>query len=138
LLLIVGLVALTYGEVLLVTDAAMLDTRAEEFILTARAKGLPERAVRDRHSARVALLPVLSRLVVGIPYFFTGLVILEFIFEVQGGLGNLLFDAINNQDTPLIVGAMAVVGVITLLLRLALEIAIAVLDPRIRLVGERV
>jgi peptide/nickel transport system permease protein len=81
---------------------------------------------------------VLSRLVVGIPYFFTGLVILEFIFEVQGGLGNLLFDAINNQDTPLIVGAMAVVGVITLLLRLALEIAIAVLDPRIRLVGERV
>jgi len=138
LLLIAGLVALTYGEVLLVTDAAMLDTRGEDFILTARAKGLTEREVRDRHSARVALLPVLTRLVVGIPYFFTGLVILEFIFEVQGGLGNLLFEAINNQDTPLIVGAMAVVGVITLLLRLALEIAIAVLDPRIRLVGEKV
>lgn len=137
-LLIAGLVALTYGEVLLVTDAAMIDTRDEDFILTARAKGLPERTVRDRHSARASLLPVLSRLVVGIPYFFTGLVILEFMFQVEGGLGNLIFQAINNQDTPLIVGAMAVVGVITLLLRLTLEIAIAALDPRVRLVGEQV
>jgi peptide/nickel transport system permease protein len=132
-ILIGGLVLLTYGEILLVTEAAMFDTRDEDFVLTARAKGLSERTIRDRHSARAALLPVLSRLVVSVPYFLTGLVILEFMFGVQGGLGNLIFRAINLQDTPLIVGAMAIVGVMTLMLRLALEVAIAVLDPRVRL-----
>ena len=134
-ILIGALVVLSYGEILLVTEAAMFDTRDEDFILTARAKGLPERAVRDRHSARAALLPVLSRLVVSLPYFFTGLVILEYVFEVEGGLGNLIFRAINTQDTPLIVGSMAIVGVITLVLRLALEVSIAALDPRVRLTG---
>ena len=132
-ILIGGLVLLTYGEILLVTEAAMFDTRDEDFILTARAKGLTERAIRDRHSARAALLPVLSRLVVSVPYFLTGLVILEYVFAVQGGLGNLIFFAINVQDTPLIVGAMLIVGVVTLVLRLALEVAIAALDPRVRL-----
>ncbi|MBT8164707.1 MAG: ABC transporter permease [Acidimicrobiia bacterium] len=132
-ILIGGLVLLTYGEILLVTEAAMFDTRDEDFILTARAKGLTERAIRDRHSARAALLPVLSRLVVSVPYFLTGLVILEYVFAVQGGLGNLIFFAINVQDTPLIVGAMVIVGVVTLVLRLALEVAIAALDPRVRL-----
>ncbi|MCP4248917.1 MAG: ABC transporter permease subunit, partial [bacterium] len=97
------------------------------------ANGLSERAIRDRHSARTALLPVLSRLVVSVPYFLTGLVILEFMFEVQGGLGNLIFRAINLQDTPLIVGSMLIVGVMTLVLRLFLEVAIAALDPRVRL-----
>jgi peptide/nickel transport system permease protein len=135
-ILIGGLVVLSYGEILLVTDAAMVDIRAEDFILTARAKGLPERAVRDRHSARAAVLPVLSRLVVSLPYFFTGLVILEFMFEVPGGMGNLIFQAINRQDTPLIVGAMAMVGLVTLALRLILEVSIAALDPRIRLTGQ--
>jgi len=135
-ILIGGLVLLTYGEILLVTEAAMFDTRDEDFILTARAKGLTERAIRDRHSARAALLPVLSRLVVSVPYFLTGLVILEYVFEVQGGLGNLIFYAINLQDTPLIVGAMVIVGVMTLVLRLVLEAAIAALDPRVRLTGE--
>lgn len=132
-ILIGGLVLLTYGEILLVAEAAMFDTRTEDFVLTARAKGLPERTVRDRHSARAALLPVLSRLTVSLPYFLTGLVILEFMFEVEGGLGNLIFRAVTTQDTPLVVGAMAIVGAITLVLRLALEITIAALDPRIRL-----
>jgi peptide/nickel transport system permease protein len=134
-ILTAGLVLLSYGEILLVTEAAMFDTRDEDFVLTARAKGLPEGRIRDRHAARAALLPVLSRLVVSLPYFLTGLVILEFVFEVEGGLGNLIFRAINTQDTPLIVGAMAIVGAITLILRLALDVAIAALDPRVRLIG---
>lgn len=134
-LLIVALVAVTYGEILLVTDASMVDTRSEDFILTARAKGLPEHRVRDHHSARAAILPIISRLVVSIPYFFTGLVILEFVFEVEGGMGNLLFNAVQDQDTPMIVGGFAVIGAAVLVLRLVLESAIAVLDPRVRLPG---
>ena len=135
LLLIVALVAVSFGEVLLVTDAAMVDSRSEDFVLTARAKGVPEHTVRDRHSARAALLPIISRLVVSIPYVFTGLVILEFVFDVQGGMGYLIFNAVQDQDTPMVVGAFAVLGVMTLLLRLALEVTIAALDPRVRLPG---
>lgn len=149
-LLIAAVVILTFGEVLLITKAAMDDVMLEDYVMVARAKGLSERQVRDRHAARAALLPVLSRFTVAIPYFLTGLVILEVVFggsqEVGGlaitgtlmrfsapaGLGTLLFDALADQDTILLVGALLVVGVLTLLLRIVLDVAHAALDPRIR------
>ena len=65
---------------------------------------------------------MLSRLVVSIPYFLTGLAILESVFNVPGGLGNLVFSAIRNQDTPVVVGAMVVVGGVSLLARLVMVI----------------
>jgi peptide/nickel transport system permease protein len=152
-LLIVAVVILTFGEVLLVTKAAMDDVLMEDYVMVARAKGLPERQVRDRHAARTALLPVLSRFTVAIPYFLTGLVILEVVFggsqQVGGipitgtlmrfsapaGLGTLLFDALADQDTIMLVGALVVVGVLTLVLRIVLDVMHAALDPRIRLNG---
>lgn len=152
-LLITGVVLLTFGEVLLVTRAAMDDVMLEDYVMVARAKGLPERQVRDKHAARTALLPVLSRLTVLVPYFLTGLVILEVVFAgsnegaglpITGvlqrvtapvGLGTVLFEAVTDQDTPLIVGSFLVVGVLTLLLRIALDVAHAALDPRIRFGG---
>ncbi|HSQ37918.1 MAG TPA: ABC transporter permease [Acidimicrobiia bacterium] len=132
LLLIVGVVLLFYGEIQLVTEAAMEDVVNADFVTTARAKGLAERHIRDRHAARAALLPVLSRLVVSIPYFLSGLAILEKVFDVPGGLGNLIFDAIRNQDTAVVVGALVVVGVLSLAARLVMDVLYAVLDPRIR------
>jgi peptide/nickel transport system permease protein len=145
-LLLTGVVILTFGDVLLVTCAAMDDVMLEDYVMVARAKGLPEKAVRDKHAARTAILPVLSRFTVSIPYFLTGLVILEAVFSgtgvagigalqrVQGpqGLGSLLFEAVADQDTPMIIGSLLVVGVLTLLLRIALDIVHAYLDPRIR------
>lgn len=145
-LLILGILVLTFGDVLLITRAAMDDVMLEDYVMVARAKGLPERRVRDRHAARVALLPVLSRFTVSVPYFLTGLVILEAVFAGAGiagtvpflqrfegprGLGAVLFDAVRLQDTPMIVGGLLVVGVLTLLLRTALDVAHAALDPRI-------
>lgn len=145
-LLILGILVLTFGDVLLVTRAAMDDVMLEDYVMVARAKGLPERAVRDRHASRVALLPVLSRFTVSVPYFLTGLVILEAVFAGAGiagavpflqrfeglrGLGAVLFDAVRLQDTPMIVGGLLVVGAITLVLRVALDVAHAALDPRI-------
>lgn len=132
LLLIAGVVLLFYGEIQLVTEAAMEDAVRADFVTTARAKGLPERRIRDRHAARAAILPVLSRLVVSIPYFLSGLVILELVFNVPGGLGNLIFRAVRNQDTAVVVGALVVVGVLSLLARLVVDVLHAVLDPRIR------
>jgi peptide/nickel transport system permease protein len=132
LLLIVGVVLLFYGEIQLVTEAAMEDAVSADFVTTARAKGLSERQVRDRHAARAAVLPVLSRLVVSIPYFLSGLAILETVFRVPGGLGALIFSAIRNQDTAVVVGALVVVGVLSLGARLVVDVLHAVLDPRIR------
>lgn len=150
-LLLAGVVLLTFGDVLLVTRAAMDDVLLEDYIMVARAKGLPEHQVRDRHAARTARLPVLSRFTVSIPYFLTGLVILEAVFGGVGagsgfvgitrqifgppGMGVLIFDAVRTQDTPLIVGAMVMVGAMTLLVRIGLDIAHAAFDPRIRFDG---
>lgn len=144
--LIVGVVILTFGEVILVTRAAMEDSLHEDYVMVARAKGLPDRRVRDHHAARTALLPVLSRFVVSVPYFFTGLVILESVFAGTGsgaigyrpghGMGSLLFDAVRLQDTAVVIGGLLVVGVITLLLRIALDVTHAALDPRIHFGGE--
>jgi peptide/nickel transport system permease protein len=131
-LLALGVVLLFYGEMQLVSEAAMEDAVDEDYVLTARAKGLADARVRDRHAARAALLPVLSRLVVSLPYFLTGLAILESVFEVPGGLGNLVFYSIRNQDTPVVVGAMAVIGALALAARLLMDVLHAVLDPRIR------
>ena len=145
-LLIMGVLILTFGDVLLITRAAMDDVMLEDYVMVARAKGLPERRVRDRHAARVALLPVLSRFTVSVPYFLTGLVILEAVFDGAGiagtvpflqrfegprGLGAVLFDAVRLQDTPMIVGGLLVVGVLTLILRTVLDVSHAALDPRI-------
>jgi peptide/nickel transport system permease protein len=134
-LITVALAILTFGEIVLITRATMDDAIAEDFVMVARAKGLPERRVRDHHAARAALLPTLSRFVVAIPYLLTGLVILESIFRV-GGMGTLIFDALRLQDTPLVAGALLVVGVMTVVLRVLLDIAHATLDPRIRIAEE--
>jgi peptide/nickel transport system permease protein len=148
LLLVAGVLLLTFGDVLLVTRAAMDDVMLEDYIMMARAKGLPEDRVRDVHASRPAMLPVLTRFTVSIPYFLTGLVILEAVFagvgatsgflsileRIQGqpGLGTLIFNAVRVQDTAVIVGSLVVVGLITLVIRTALDVAHAVLDPRIR------
>ena len=144
-LLLVGVVLLTFGDVMLVTRAAMEDSMLEDYVMVARAKGLPEKEVRDRHAARTALLPVLSRFAVSVPYFLTGLIILEEVFAGAGasvgvlfrvrapeGLGVLLFDAVRTQDQYLIVGAMLAIGALTLFLRIVLDVLHAALDPRIK------
>lgn len=149
-LLIIAVVFLTFGEVLLVTKASMDDVMMEDYVMVARAKGMPERQVRDHHAARTALLPVLSRFTVAIPYFLTGLVILEVVFGGRGGLpiigttmrfapptglGTLLFGSLSSQDNQMLVGALLIVGVVTLVLRIVLDVVHAALDPRIRFNG---
>lgn len=124
-------VLLAFGDTMLVMQTSMADTRHEMYIQTARAKGLQEKAVRDRHAARNALLPVLSRFVINLPYLLTSIVIIEFATGWPG-VGTLLFAAINNQDTYVYMGIMVVVGLIALVARLLLDAAHMLLDPRIR------
>ncbi len=119
------------GDAFLITHTSMLETQYEAFITTARAKGLPERLVQSRHAARHALLPVLSRLVINLPFIVTGLVIVERATRWHG-LGQMLFNAIEQQDTYVYMGIMALMGAVTLAARLALDGVYAALDPRVR------
>lgn len=128
---------LFFGEVVILTQAAMTAARREDYVLTARAKGLPDHEVRDHHAARLALLPVLSRFVVSLPYFLTGMVIIERAIGYPG-LGSVLFEALDAEDIYVVMGALLVIGLITVVARLALDVIIAVLDPRIRFGSARV
>ena len=122
---------LSFGEVMLVMRSTMADTLHEEYVKAARAKGLPPRTVRDRHAARTALLPVLSRSVTSIPYLLTGMAMIEEAVAWPG-IGTTLFDAFAAENMPVAIGALLVIGVISLGTRLLLDVLTGLLDPRIR------
>lgn len=132
---ILAFLLLSYGEFMLVMQSSMASVIHDDYILVARAKGISDRQVRDRHAARNALLPLLSRFAVSLPYLLTGLVIIE---RAVGwpGLGSFLFRAIDAQDMPVVLDTLVVIGVITLVVRLLMEVLTAVLDPRIRIQRE--
>lgn len=130
-LLIITYVLLSLGEVMLIMQTGMRDVQHEEYIHTARAKGLPPHVVRDRHAARNAILPVFSRLVVSIPYLLAGLVIIEQSFNWPG-MGAGLFGRLITQDFPTVLGVLMFVGILSLGARLILDIIHVSLDPRLQ------
>ena len=117
---------------MLLTRNSMLETMREDYVAAARAKGLPEATVRDRHVARNALLPVITSLVFSLAFAIDGGVIIETIFSWPG-MGQTLVSAAQQEDLPLAVGAFVFVGAFVLLAHLAVDILYALLDPRIRL-----
>jgi peptide/nickel transport system permease protein len=124
-----GLIA--FGATMLLTRAAMLETLGEDYILTARAKGLPDTVIRDRHAARNALLPVTTSLVLALAFVIGGGIVTETIFSWPG-MGLIFLQAIGVSDIPLAVGALSITGVLALFGHLIADILYAVLDPRIR------
>jgi peptide/nickel transport system permease protein len=132
---LIAYVLLTFGEIMLIMRTTMVDTLHEEYINTARAKGLPPAVVRDRHAARNALIPVVSRLVVTLPFLMTGMVMLETALKWEG-IGNTLFFAVGMQNVSLAMGAILVIGAVSLTARLVLEVLVVYLDPRLRTASE--
>ena len=126
-----GVVLLSFGQVMLVMHAGMEAERSEDYVLTGRAKGLTERAVRDKHVARNVMAPVLAGSFLTFPTVLAGMIIVEYELEMQG-LSSVLFDAIEFQDIPVIMGVMVVLGLIGVGFRLVTDVTIAVLDPRQR------
>ena len=125
-----GLVA--FGATMLLTRSAMLETLGEDYILTARAKGIPDWIIRDRHAARNAMLPVTTSLVLALAFVIGGGIVTETIFSWPG-MGLVFLQAIGVSDIPLAVGALAITGVLALFGHLIADILYAVLDPRIRI-----
>ncbi len=124
-------VLLSTGDTMLIMQSTMQGTLDDEYVRTARAKGLSEAAVRDRHAARNAIIPVFSRLVVSLPYLLTGIVIIERPLNWPG-MGENLFQALYTQDMPVVMGSMVVIGVLAMVARLGLELFQVLIDPRVR------
>jgi len=132
-----ALVVIAFGESMLVMRAGVAAEMTEDYVFTARAKGVPGRLIRDRHVGRNAVLPVISRLITSVPYLISGLIIIEQQLGLDGVAG-LFFRAIETADVPVILGILVIVGLIGLALRIVLDAVEAILDPRIRIEGQAV
>ena len=125
------LTVISFAGTMLLTRNSMLEAMREDYVTTARAKGLPEAKVRDRHVARNALLPVVTSFVFSLAFAIDGGVIIESVFSWPG-MGQTLVDAALTEDLPLAVGAFVFVGLFVLLAHLAADILYVYLDPRLR------
>ena len=128
---IVTLTSISFAGTMLLTRNSMLETLREDFVMAARAKGLPESVVRDKHAARNALLPVATSLVYSLAFAIDGSVIIETIFSWPG-LGLTLLQAVRGQDLPLVMAAFVFIGIFALTAHLVADLLYAFLDPRIR------
>ena len=128
---IVTLATVNFAGIMLLTRNSMLETLREDYIMAARAKGLPEEVVRDKHAARNTMLPVATSFVLAISFVLDGGIITETIFSWPG-MGRTLLLAAQEQDIPMVIGALLFTGVLALLGHLFADILYAFLDPRIR------
>ena len=113
------------------TRSGMLEVLRSNYIRTARAKGLSERAVIVRHAVRGGLLPVVSFSGPALAFLISGTVVVERIFALPG-LGNYFINANLNRDEPLIIGIVAFMSIAVLVFNLLVDVAYACFDPRIR------
>jgi peptide/nickel transport system permease protein len=114
---------------------SMLEVVRQDYIQTARAKGLAERVVVGKHALRNAMLPIVTILGLSLPGLIGGSVIVEWIFAIPG-MGQLMVQAAFERDYPVLMGNLVIVSTLTLLANLAADLAYSLVDPRIR-VGRR-
>jgi peptide/nickel transport system permease protein len=112
------------------TRANMLDTMGEDFIRTARAKGLPRRTVVFKHGLRAALTPIVTIFGIDLGTLIGSTVITETVFNLHG-LGLLLITGIRQQDLPIILGVTILAAVALVVANLIVDILYAVVDPRV-------
>ena len=124
-----GLVYL--GTVARLARGGMLDALAQDFVRTARAKGLPERRVVWKHALRVGITPVVTYLGPATAAMISGSFVVERIFQIPG-LGTYFVNSITDRDYPVLTGVFVFYAALLVLLNLAVDIAYGVLDPRVR------
>jgi peptide/nickel transport system permease protein len=112
------------------TRSKMLEILSQDFIITARGKGLTRRAIIYRHALPNALLPVVTVIGVSVGFMFAGSVLVETVFAWPG-MGRLLFDAIVARDYPLVMGLLVFVCIMVVLANLVTDIIYALIDPRV-------
>ncbi len=119
------------GAYLLIMRSSMLETLREDYILTARAKGLSEKQVRNRHAAPNATLPVVTTIGLSLAFSINGGALTETVFSWPG-IGRELIFAVSNNDYPLALASFLFISIVVLVANLVVDILYAYLDPRIR------
>ena len=115
---------------------SMLEVTRQDYVQTARAKGLSERVVIGKHALRNALLPVVTILGLSLPGLIGGSIIVETIFAIPG-MGQLMVQSVFSRDYPVVMGNLVIVATLTLVANLVADVAYGLVDPRIRLGGRR-
>src|SRR5207253_10668934 len=124
-------VALTlYGEYTLVVRSAMLETLGEDYVLTARAKGLPQRTIVRNHALRNALLPIATLIALSLGYIVAGTILIEVVFSWPG-IGRAVYDAVVNRDYPMLQGAFLLLTLSVVFFNFVADLLYFKLDPRI-------
>jgi ABC-type dipeptide/oligopeptide/nickel transport system permease component len=124
--------ALQAGYIARMTRSALLEVLRQEYVQTARAKGLRERVVILKHALRNALLPVLTLAGIGLAELLAGAPLTEMVFAWPG-LGRLLVSALGNRDIPVVLGATLLFALIYLGANFLVDLAYAAIDPRVEL-----
>ena len=133
--LVLPVIVLSYvswAMLLRVTRSSMLETLRQEYVMTARAKGLRERVVIKRHARRNALIPVTTIAGLTVAFLFNGLVITEYIFDLHG-LGRWAAMAAQQFDLPALLGYLLFNGFLIVMANLIVDVMYAFIDPRVRL-----
>ena len=137
--LLLPVITLAYGQLAIFarfSRSAVREVIRQDFVTTARAKGVGEGAVMWRHAFRNALLPIITLVGLTVPYLISSSVIVEDIFQWDG-IGMLYFDSIRTRDYPTIMALTVVTAIVTLLAMLVADLLYAVADPRVRLEADR-
>jgi peptide/nickel transport system permease protein len=113
------------------TRSSMLDVLGEDYVRTARAKGLGERAVVYKHALRNAAIPIVTVIGLNFGHLLGGTIVIETVFA-RPGLGKLLLDAILGRDYPVVQGVTLVIAIIFVLVNLLTDLTYAVFDPRLK------
>jgi peptide/nickel transport system permease protein len=128
--------ALSYGliqaaELARMTRASLIEIVELDYIRTARAKGLSERAVILRHALKNAMIPIVTVMGINLGVLLTATVVIEYVFGLPG-IGSLVVDSIRNRDYPVVQGVILTIATMYILLNLAVDVSYAFFDPRIR------
>ena len=119
------------GPVMRLTRGEMLEVLRQDYVRTARAKGLQENSVIVRHAMRNALIPVLTLIGLSASILVGGSVIMESIFSLPG-MGLRMITALKDRDIPVVMGIMVVIAIVVIVANLLIDIAYSLVDPRIR------
>jgi peptide/nickel transport system permease protein len=127
----ISLAVLQMGLLARITRSTMLEVLRQDYVRTARAKGLPERTVVLKHALANALIPITTVVGIVISLLISGAVVTETLFSIPG-MGQLLTSAVLNRDYPMVQGALLLVTGFLVLINIAVDMCYALLDPRVR------
>jgi peptide/nickel transport system permease protein len=128
---LITLTLVTFGSYTLIMRNSLLDVFDEDYILTARAKGVPEKVVLNKHAVPNARLPIVSMIAIHFGYLVGGLVLIETVFSWPG-IGYTIYQAILNRDYPLLQGAFLIIAISVVLANFVADLIYLYLDPRIK------